>query len=69
MNWSDLPQEIQDLEKGFSKKTILPHFHESDSILFRFHWKETPQGFEFWSKCYCSDSLDELPDIPINQKY
>ena len=69
MEWSQLPQEYQDLAKDFPKEADFKLFTKNeygfDRLRAMFIFKETKQGHSFWYKCYEAESIDQLPQIPI----
>lgn len=65
MNWNELPNEYQELEKTFNKEKVCLNEH-TDDITDRFIWKNTPQNHYFWYKCGVAQTIEELPKISKN---
>jgi hypothetical protein len=64
MKWSELPEvyrnlDLGDVEININEETNKPF----DCIQDRFNWGCTPQGFEFWAKCFFARSYETLPLI------
>lgn len=48
--------------KGDKYESIL----KEDILVRSFPWGETPEGYDFWEKCYKGDLQEDLPDFSSN---
>lgn len=64
MKYSELPKEYQALAERYGYHNV-DGTGDRECLSNRFTWAKTYEGLAFWHDVFLSESVDELPELPM----